>query len=204
MGNSVNALFDRSLDTFAKIVPGLILLLALVGSLLPWDQAFDYVCKTPEGAWLPVVAVSWVLGFAVQSFGETFGLIRYYPCRIDADEGTIWMNLDKWYKIKLTFMAIADQEHKDQSGRLSLIKEACGNCYVALLIATLLLLTSKLHQYEWSIRALAHWACSNMLIPILDVAVIAFLCIMHCKHISRQYKYMSAVFKLKTGRRHPA
>lgn len=219
MDKSVNALFDRSLDIFAKIVPGLILLLALLISCGSWDDAGRFISSLPSGAWVAVFAAAWLTGFGVQSLGEVnlklvvcsvkfmrldrisffnrrffdkwlfkeylFNpkrydrqLIRYYPRKIG--------KIRDWYKKTAFFRQHAKPEQQSVVNRLSLVKEACGNVYVALLLATMLIVNQL-----------------DFLFVLFNVIIAFFLWRMHSVHVKRQWEYMEAVLALGVPTKQP-
>lgn len=125
------------------------------------------------------------LHFAVQSLGERCRIIRYFPNTFTVEE---------WYQKTVEFRKRQDYDrHKDVFNRLSLIKEACGNTYLALIMATII--------YAFTKCAISGEVCLPVAkVPffgpiIFEIIIIAALCAMHFRHVDRQYKYMKAVLE---------
>ncbi len=155
-GGIVNALYSRLLlrDFFGKVVPGAVLLVSALSSFIVQDSG-KLVLSLPFSLWLFALGISWLLGFAVQSFGEQTQLIRHYPKIL---EKTSWRNISSLkeldgknlkgeYDVNIGYVHFQEYitdfsktvnsfDDIQQKERFSVIKEACGNGYVALLVAT--------------------------------------------------------------------
>jgi len=149
-----------------------------------------YVASMSFWAWIAALGVSWLTAFAIQSFAEkplpgrgSFSFIRYYPKSLDQQ---------KFYDIYIRFRKNASPDEKQQVERLVVIKEACGNGYVAIAISLLLVVVDAIHGD--SILSPVAPASSNLwvVVPLLivAVAVVYYLRQMHFIHVQRQYDYM--------------
>ncbi len=82
LANLFDALYYRFIlrDFFGKIVPGLILLLAiasLITSTTNFEIIFEHLERFSSWMWVMILGGAWVIGFAIQSFGEWIGWIIY-------------------------------------------------------------------------------------------------------------------------------
>lgn len=187
-----NALYSKLLlrDIFGKIVPGSVVLLAVyVSFFLPKDslkEALDNLQSIPFWIWLFFLGFAWVTAFAVQAIGETTGLIRYH--REQSNE--------EFYAKRHKFNSHATEVERQELERLIVIKEACGNGYLAVSIAILTLLVDKLvdeglEQFCQVLKGSPHTIA-------LMVLLTGFLCRMHFIHVTRQGVYMHAIINKNT------
>ena len=79
-----DALYSRFLlrDLFGKTIPGLMLLFFAGTVSADAESALNFFSKLTFFSWLVVIGVGWITGFAIQSAGEWFKLILYYPKNI--------------------------------------------------------------------------------------------------------------------------
>ncbi len=141
----------------------------------------------------PINLVFVILRYKRSSHAEKIKLIRYYP-KINNFERK------DFYDMKLLFEENATLSEKHDVERLVVIKEACGNGYVALAISlSLLVADGILDTYRYKLPVLP-WIWSEFLrvCPVLIVvlASIYYLRKMHFLHVQRQYDFMErALFK---------
>ena len=106
-------------DFFGKVLPGGILLAAMLKNIVINPIALSKLYKMPFFVWLLVYGVCWIIGFAVQAVGEFFFIVRAFPY----DEKEI-----DFQKRKNDFNNAAPSEmDKIQMERFVVIKEATGN-----------------------------------------------------------------------------
>jgi hypothetical protein len=188
-GGVVDALYTRLLlrDLFGKVVPGSILLLAcapllgLTGSL---SEALKSLQEMTIWGWLLLYGFAWITGFAIQSFGESpllitkrGSLIRLFPR--DIKEKDFYKKLD-------AFRENATGHQLQQLERFAVIKEACGNSYVAVLISTFLWFVHWLPVHRGDL-----WSDKSKFIAA-GIFLILYLRQMHFRHVERQHMYMEA------------
>ena len=108
MEKLIDALYSRLLlrDVFGKIVPGAIVLFTFVITLTSPEAGKNTIITLPFGAWVVVFGLAWVVGFAVQSFGEWafpcgMKLLRYFPKDVDEN---------KWLKLRAKFRIHPDYD----------------------------------------------------------------------------------------------
>jgi len=192
LNNLFDAFYTRFVlkDFFGKIIPGLLLLFASAVLLLPSNNIMSDLGKIPVWGWLIIYGFGWIVGFAIQALGEITHLITYSP---NVDKNIlIWM-VDN--KLRFKFNEVAVPYEKQYIERMSIIKESCGNAYVALLGFILLLFLSKFKIL---------WACnlegirlSCVLVELTCIAL--FLCHMHFEHVYRHYVVIFNVLSEKKG-----
>jgi hypothetical protein len=124
--NIFDAFYSRFVlrDFLAKVIPGLILIFAL-GSAATTTGFVGIYAILSFGAWLVLLAVAWVSGFAVQAFGKWLRLIKHLPDGVDAKE---------FWKAELEFYKRLGVVEQRRFELLGVIKQTCGNTFVALLV----------------------------------------------------------------------
>jgi len=136
--NLFDAFYERLVlrDFFGKIIPGL-MLLSVIYLCLPAQlnnvPKLDFIQNISSLGWLAISGLAWLLTFSVQSFGESAGkkkLIIYYPTDVFSDD-------EKYFEFNIKFNEVALKDEKSQCERFVVIKEACGNGYVTILISWL-------------------------------------------------------------------
>ena len=188
-------------DLLAKIAPGAIFLIAL--SAIVTDSAesiADHLANLSFWAWIILISVSWITGIAIQGIGEKLHLIIYYPEWKDPDKKE---KLDRgaWYKMDIEFSEKASESEKQQVERFVVIKEACGNAYIALSISVILLTLNGLINLLLCRNDLYLWL-REVILPLSPVIAITltfifFLRYMHYEHVQRQYDYLSQCLKAR-------
>ena len=178
-----DALYSRLLlrDVFGKIVPGSVFLLAVASTVAPAKEVLDYVANMPFGIWTAFLGAAWITAFAIQSLGECTGAIKYHSK--DSDQ--------RFYKLKNKLDLSTKNVQKQQFERLVVIKEACGNGYVSLLLSSFVLILDHLVTHSFSTTARSLLSVWDFALSIL--VIIIFLARMHFVHIQRQDLYLKVV-----------
>jgi hypothetical protein len=194
--NLFDAFYDRLVlrDFFGKIIPGLMLLSTIyfcLPSQLNNVPKLDYIQNISSLGWIAISGLAWLLTFSVQSFGESIGvkkkLIIYYPKDKFSDD-------EKFFEFKIKFNEVAFQDEKSQNERFVVIKEACGNGYVTILISGVLVILYLLAEYMQSKEELLKTILKdNWPMLLFTVFVLFYLQRMHYIHVDRQYKHMKRV-----------
>ncbi|MGB0721642.1 MAG: hypothetical protein ACPGU7_04520 [Gammaproteobacteria bacterium] len=182
-----DALYSKLLlrDFFGKVVPGAVVICALGFVVVGSAEVERFVQSAGFWPGLVILGFAWLIGFAVQAFGEVTKLIGYH----DYETGALF------YKRRKLFIEHTDAREHQQLERLVVIKEACGNGYVALLLGGVLVsldfvVTSGLSSTV--LLASAHWHAI-----VFFVVLIAALAKMHRIQIKRQTEYMDAIHNLE-------
>ena len=189
MEKLADALYSRFLlrDFFGKIIPGAIFLLPVTILLFKSSSILESLNDTSLGVWLLLLGFAWITAFAIQSFGERVGFIQYYPPSDGQSANQVQRD---WYVKYAKLKNRNDYErHAQEFERLSVIMEACGNMYVALVVALpfyfiLFLYFIYLAWYEF------------LVIVILYVLVTVFLRRMYLKHVERQAELVDVVLAM--------
>jgi hypothetical protein len=193
LGQLFDAFYSRFIlrDFLGKITPGTIFLSALaLWFKSPTDLfQFSYYKDIPLMFWILFLAIAWLVGFTMQSFGELkfpkIGpLIEYYP-HPQFFSDSKWME----FYVSYTDLIRTGEYPEDARGieRMVCIKEACGNGYVAILwsIGTLAL------KVGYSYNSIAYHELIAPASGILFLLLIMILLrCMHYKHVWRLYNYM--------------
>lgn len=224
-----DAFYSRFLlrDVVAKVIPGLLLLLT-----------YASVIKSPEyiiaffkpgmsvWMWLATFSLSWIVGFAVQSFGETFGMIEYFPRDIDnfisknyekrklsdvinsipkvfdfrGNSLKKTLARQKYYRNVISFYAltVGSPSLRLERERLLVIREACGNAYLAIIFSLITCAISYFLIENGKIRTfVAHHGEHNILVVVIIILCIAWsLHKMHKRHVNHHFLFICEVLDL--------
>ena len=214
-------------DFFAKIVPGALLLTCLMYPSIP-PREFITSVSASVWLWIFFVGLAWSAGFGVQAFGEIYGFIRYYPKILEKMD---WKQIRAKYPTLKNldgknvegefdreigdtnfqeFLDDFDRAPKNpaqtqQRERFVVIKEACGNTYLALMIGlikveldnVILMMTSSSIKFTWS-ETFTH--SPSM---ILVAALVYYLYKMHLIHVDRQFRHMMKILRNDQNRNVP-
>ncbi len=129
-------------DLFAKITPGFILLFSFYCSISKYITNNVFTDITLFKA-IIILALSWIIGISLQSFGEftTIITINHYIAKIDNKEKRI-KNIDNWISLKNHFLNNASAEKIKFVERMTLIKEASGIFAISLFVSSSLIIAS--------------------------------------------------------------
>lgn len=208
-----DAFYNRLIlrDFFGKVIPGLILISVITICVgLQFNKLSELVRIIHEislWVWLVMFGLAWITAFAIQSFGESIPknrhkrLIIYYPT-------DSFSNDEKWYEFYNRFIRKASDDEKMQVERLVVIKEACGNGYVSLILAlyfvAIYAFVGLILRIFWGEHNanLTLFTLGNLQIIFPGLALwiymICYLKKMHIIHVNRQYQYMKEVLSNKT------
>lgn len=119
-------------DLFAKVVPGGILFTTVIWWITEKDlgEIFGSSMHFPFWIWPFIYGVCFVLGFAVQSFGELFGVLGSHA---PGETRNDW--LGRWITFRENTGSKQFNAIRAASERLAVIKETCGNVALSSLIA---------------------------------------------------------------------
>lgn len=191
----VNSFYDKFVlrDFFGKIVPGFILCMGIITCL----SRANTVILSPHIALkelpflitLAMFGIFWLVGFSIQCFGETTKLFRYFPEEVFDSE-------KEFFKFRKIFIDHASQHQIIQLERFNVIKEACGNGYVSLLLTSFITvnywLVSLISNPTLSLLGLMAKYKYEILTFIITLVIIYFLRGMHMTFVRRQYDFMSS------------
>ena len=171
-------------DFFGKIIPGFLLILSIAVSLTSLKETDKYLESMSGWMWLMTGGVSWIGGFLVQSFGEACGFFRAFPKNSTPKE-----SFRKLIRFSSS-LQLKDHERRTLE-RFVVIKEACGNSYIAISIASLILLSDKLFNKSHVTLE----AFQLIMIVCLIIFSVFFLAHMHFKHVKNQALFVDAFFE---------
>lgn len=186
-----DALYARLLlrDTFAKVIPGLLVIFSFLSLLLSIDESVE-IARTMSGLnWLSAFGVAWVVAFSLQSFGEWAHLIQYHDVE--------WNDKD-FYVLRIKFDRVATDKEAQQFERFAVIKEACGNGYLAIGLLILCLALDGVLTHGLSNVSVGE-ILRSLPIAVFIAALLLFLRRMHFVHVKRQSEYMTEVLNNPSG-----
>lgn len=222
-----DAFYERFIlrDFFGKIIPGFIILSAIGGSLTSQKEVLNVLGDISFGGWLIAIGFAWILGFAVQGFGDITRWIIYYPQpedRIprpirwiarreirDVQRGRVFRSDREWYDFNNDFSRnIRNRPEatsvRQQVERFVVIKEACGNSYVAIslslsIVVLYAIIMSLVRLYKFG-SIFEHISLFDRIDMVLGYGLtvlvafgaMVFLGKMHFVHVRRQYEFMAA------------
>ena len=216
----VNQIFDAFYtrlvlrDVFGKAFPGLIVLLAIDAS-----YEWNIRCMISYASLLEVgglVAASWILGLTVQSLGEVrnkgIGRLIYDLPPLVHEKSQESSNIKKRglsIPVERTLRTLfrqntskpEDSDQRIQYERFVVIKEACGNTYVAIMLCAAVHTMSYTYDHVIisgltimdRIQAILMDLADNGPLLILGLVTVWALRIMHIKHVERQYEHVLSV-----------
>jgi hypothetical protein len=167
-------------DIFAKIVPGLILIVTVFYVVTGDIAKIEKLTQLSWISWIILIGFEWIVAFGIQSIGEALKLIRYYTDNYDSDE--------RWYIDYNKFLSKATPAEKSNCERFVVIKEATGNLSLSIFISTVLILIKLLLTDFNIIKNTGFW-----LISIFVFIFGVFLQRMHRVHVERQCKYVDEI-----------
>jgi hypothetical protein len=173
LSNLFDSFYSRFVlrDLLAKVLPGLIVISAVVVSFYCPGQALEYVNSMSGWLWLGMLGLGWLVGFAAQGLGEKVGLIRYFPRSMYANELA-------YFKVAADFDHCAPLMQQRKHERLVIVMEACGNGFLSFGIAFFLLLITRHLNRPYGISL---------------IFAGAGLFFMHLRNRSRHCDYMKSV-----------
>ncbi len=182
LSNLFNALYSQFVlrDFFGKIVPGFLLIMSIAISLTSLRETNEYLKSMSGWMWVLTGGISWIGGFMIQSFGESVKLFRIFPKTLSFSD--FFRKLIRFEMLSKTI-----QVGQGDLERLVVIKEACGNSYIALIIASLILLLNALFNKSQTIVINSF---QLILIACTILFSIYFLRRMHFEHTERQNMYV--------------
>lgn len=213
MSEELRSLFDSIYERFllrdfmGKVIPGLILLTALTHLVWPNQRLLGRMPRWGVLEAAVIFGVAWIAGLVVQSLGETrpCRLIRYFPPEYGVGLDKVVMKafyVDFRQCVNSTFEEGANgntlrgRETRQHLERLTVIKEACGNSAVALLLAAGMTGIGMALQLCGSGSPYSSFCQSKTgcVVGIVTMIVAATLLLrMHRKHAERQLWYMEVV-----------
>lgn len=171
-GNAIKYLYSQFIlrDVLSFITPGTIVVLTAFLLFLPepclgqrLDTLFRYSRDIHWLLYIPLFGIFYMVGFAVQCFGEAVRLIYSYR-----DVRVTWSNIRdifrcRWRDIPnplsfreefddlIAFWQATERNEGARQGRerLVIMKQMCGNGFLAIVIASFLLLVDNLEASLW-------------------------------------------------------
>jgi len=226
IGSAIKYLYSQFIlrDVLSFVTPGAIVVLAALLLLVPEPSLIYSIKKliyySREMHWLlyiPLFGLFYVVGFAVQCFGEMFGVITYTPyakkscgkrfsmlwCNWKKD----WENAHKpwnksnfwwWEEAEETsefFEAMSGNEKVLQGHeRLVVLKQMCANNFVAIIVAIIIAV------FFWIIRHF-DWSSWFMLLAVVPLLVSLFWG--HRVHLLKQYTREKVAMKRRQDMMNP-
>jgi hypothetical protein len=165
----VEAFYSRFIlrDLLAKIVPGSFLLIYI-------SRFFNENIILNEISFIFgifLISVSWIIGFAIQGFGERLDLIKYHKDK----------EAEARYK---KFIGLNLKDNQKDVERIVVIKETCGNSYVSLTLVFILYIIEVLINKEFT--QITNLFIRNIPLILSYLLIVFSLRYMHFKHIERQ------------------
>ena len=165
-------------DVFAKIVPGSVLLYPILLVVKPDLKIEGFLSS------LIFIGVAWIISFAIGTFGTKIRIIRDVPSGLSESD---------WHKLMVDFINLKDEKLLARRNRYVVIKEATGNCAVALLFNIIFLLYFLIF-FPQSLQSLK----VSVWLLLVIITIISALCIYaNWVHADRQYSFMKQALDSK-------
>jgi hypothetical protein len=194
-------------DCAGKIVPGVLLLFSIaIMFRQPRDVLAGFKKDVPLFAVLLIAGFAWTVTLGTQSLAECFGIWRYFPQGMSGATHlpqNAWKNLfvpgpDQTFDADTLlvdeFQAHATEDEEQQYERFVVIKEACGNLFVAGLLSIPTWILRLALNWKWKVHAPAKLtgrlhSSRQVLVVIYVIFVFVGLHRMHAQHVYRQMKF---------------
>jgi hypothetical protein len=193
-GNAIKYLYTQFIlrDVLSFITPGAIVVWAVLYLFFPCLLSYSYSIH-----WLlyiPLFGLFYIVGFAIQCLGEFFGIIflcppskfgwRYFSEPLKILRCKNWDNERFWWRDYYEWMKdFWEPTHRDEDARqgrerLVVLKQMCGNGFLAIVISGVLFGVSYC-PFLWGRIVLA--------IALVALPLLASLFWGHRVHVLRQY-----------------
>ena len=170
-GDAINNLYRQFLlrDVLSFVTPGAIVVLSVLLLYMPPESRlsslFAYSLSFHWLLYIPLFGLFFMVGFAVQCFGEIIGLIRIhldakgcyrqrfkiFLCKKWDDKSNMWWK--KAYEEVFAFYGTIEKNENEraliQRERLVVLKQMCANGFVATTIAGLLFIINQWCTSPW-------------------------------------------------------
>ncbi|MGE5361029.1 MAG: hypothetical protein ACM3NQ_18580 [Bacteroidales bacterium] len=168
-------------DLFGRVVPGLVLLLALAASVTSFTDVVLALERATIWMWLLAFGAGWLSAFALLALGRRFSLVHYSPGTIT--EAQYWAAEER-------FRSSASRRQRAEYERLVTIRDATGAVSVSLFLSLLVLAIDfvvdvHLHESPWS--KIRNGATAGTTLVALGVA----LQLVHREHMRRVWMYLA-------------
>lgn len=175
-------------DFAGKIVPGVFLLFSISSLYYQPKRILEFLIKDlPTFTLIFVAGLAWTLTLGTQSLAEATGIWRYFPEGQTFDQNTLQID---------EFQSKASEDQKQQYERFVVIKEACGNLFVAGLLSVpawlLVFLRHRSHASGSQRKFIGEEnikKTSLVLGAIYILILMGGLHLMHQQHVHRQAQY---------------
>ena len=164
-------------DLFGKVIPGLIILSALLISMTSINFVFENALKMSFGLWIVIIGLSWIIAFSMQGLGIKIRLFKYF---IDDNDRN-------WHNKERKFFQYALDHDKQQYERFTVIKEASGTASVSIFFSL------AMHVLFISVKCkmtLCIYDLIYLLLLIIVFIIAYFLNRMHVYHCRKQCNYL--------------
>jgi hypothetical protein len=151
IGSAIKYLYEKFIlrDVLSFVTPGAIIVVTAFYLLFPNMSSFHI----PWPFYVPLFGLFFVLGFAVQCFGEMFGFLHFYrDIRSSrSDRCKVWglkwhelpnrLNMQEKMKELLEFWRATERDEEARQGRERLVvfKQMCVNNFLAFIISGIFL-----------------------------------------------------------------
>jgi hypothetical protein len=203
-------------DFAGKIIPGIVLLFSISTIFQDMrNSAVLFTKKIPVASLILISGLAWIVTLGTQSLAEGIGVWRYFPAekQQSSQEKTGFMSqllgpgdeqaFDKNTMQIDEFQSKATEDEKQQYERFVVIKEACGNLFVACLISIpalflgYLLRNPKITTYLQTKLPAYNYLPSGkgVLLSFYVLIIMIGLHLMHAQHVHRQFSYAENLVK---------
>jgi hypothetical protein len=199
-------------DFFGKIVPGTVFLVSVLCLFRsPRDVFAELKKDMPVFALLIFAGFAWTVTLGTQSLAEGLGIWSYFPTgqasnTVAAPQQSFLGNLfapgaDPNYDRSMVevdqFQRKATEDEKQQYERMVVIKEACGNLFMAALLSFPIWVMRQLLQNAALRHVIQRWrfttVAPKLMLGIYALLIMVGLHRMHLQHVYRQLKWAQDV-----------
>ena len=217
-------------DFFGKIVPGILFLFSITSMFWSPSELIKGVKKeVPLIAVVLIAGLAWIVTLGTQSLAEGLGIWKYFPvCAAPPASSPVgfWHNLyyggsenvfEACTAMVDKFQVDATEDEKQQYERFVVIKEACGNLFIAGLLSipawlVVLFVSRSYNEHSPGHRTPGSFNPPSILIkgaksasaPVLACVYFMLVMIglhrMNTQHVRRQMRYAEIVIENRKSR----
>ncbi len=184
---SIDRLYDRLIrDLFARVVPGMLILLAIAVSVTSFDEVTAALERASIWMWLLGFGAGWLTAFALVALGRRFNLVLVSPDPITDEQG--WIAEER-------FRARASRRQRATYDRRVTAREATGTVSVSLFLAFGVLALDfvvdvHLHESPWN--EVRNGAVASVVVVALGLA----MQLAHREYVRRAWHYLESAAAL--------
>jgi hypothetical protein len=188
----LDRLYDRLVrDLFARIVPGLLLLLSIAVSVTSFGDVMAALERATFWMWILALGAGWLVSFALLEIGTRFNLAIFSPDTVTDEQ---------YWAAEERFRSAASRRQRAEYDRLVTVRDALATASVSLFLSLATMAVDfvvdvHLHESPWS--EIRNGATAVVLMLALGVA----LQLRHREYVRRAWSHLAYTSEARPGSR---